>query len=131
MSTYIFGHTNPDSDSIIGAISLAYLKNQLGEDCVATKQGEISAETKFILDKFGKDLPKDTIEFLNSLKETKTKTVTEIIKEKVTETVVDAETGEEKTVTKKEDTKSTVKSVVKKSPVKKKVETKSAKKDRF
>jgi manganese-dependent inorganic pyrophosphatase len=53
MSTYIFGHTNPDSDSIIGAISLAYLKNQLGEDCVATKQGEISAETKFILDKFG------------------------------------------------------------------------------
>jgi NADH-quinone oxidoreductase subunit G len=54
----------------------------------------------FILDKFGKDLPKDTIKFLNSLRETKTKTVTEIIKEKVTETVVDAETGEEKTVTK-------------------------------
>lgn len=53
MSTYIFGHTNPDSDSIIGAISLAYLKNQLGEDCIAVRQGEISPETEFILKKFG------------------------------------------------------------------------------
>ncbi len=57
MSTYIFGHTNPDSDSIIGAISLAYLKNQLGEDCVATRQGNISAETQFILNKFGGQTP--------------------------------------------------------------------------
>nr|WP_321265717.1 manganese-dependent inorganic pyrophosphatase [uncultured Sulfurimonas sp.] len=57
MSTYIFGHTNPDSDSIVGAISLAYLKNQLGEDCVATRQGEISPETEFILNKFGAEVP--------------------------------------------------------------------------
>ncbi len=57
MSTYIFGHTNPDSDSIIGAISLAYLKNQLGEDCIPTRQGNISAETQFILDKFRADVP--------------------------------------------------------------------------
>jgi len=57
MSTYIFGHTNPDSDSIVGAISLAYLKNKLGEDCVATRQGEISPETEFILNKFGADVP--------------------------------------------------------------------------
>lgn len=57
MSTYIFGHTNPDSDSIVGAISLAYLKNQLGEDCVATRQGEISPETEFILNKFGASVP--------------------------------------------------------------------------
>jgi manganese-dependent inorganic pyrophosphatase len=57
MSTYIFGHTNPDSDSIVGAISLSYLKNQLGEDCVPTRQGNISAETEFILNKFGADLP--------------------------------------------------------------------------
>lgn len=53
MSTYVFGHTSPDSDSIVGAISLSYLKNQLGEDCIATRQGEISAETEFILSKFG------------------------------------------------------------------------------
>ena len=57
MSTYIFGHTNPDSDSIVGAISLAYLKNKLGEDCVATRQGKISNETEFILNKFGANVP--------------------------------------------------------------------------
>ncbi|MCX6076989.1 MAG: manganese-dependent inorganic pyrophosphatase [Campylobacterales bacterium] len=57
MLTYIFGHTNPDSDSIVGAISLAHLKNQLGEECIATRQGEISPETEFILDKFGGTLP--------------------------------------------------------------------------
>jgi manganese-dependent inorganic pyrophosphatase len=57
MSTYVFGHTSPDSDSIVGAISLSYLKNQLGEDCVPTRQGEISAETEFILNKFGGTLP--------------------------------------------------------------------------
>ncbi|MCW8894499.1 MAG: manganese-dependent inorganic pyrophosphatase [Sulfurimonas sp.] len=57
MSTYIFGHTNPDSDSIIGAISLSYLKNQLGEDCIPTRQGDISAETQFILNKFDGELP--------------------------------------------------------------------------
>ena len=57
MSTYVFGHTSPDSDSIVGAISLSYLKNQLGEDCIPTRQGEISAETQFILDKFNGTLP--------------------------------------------------------------------------
>jgi len=57
MSTYIFGHTTPDSDSIIGAISLSYLKNQLGEDTVPTRQGEINPETAFILGKFGFEAP--------------------------------------------------------------------------
>jgi manganese-dependent inorganic pyrophosphatase len=57
MSTYIFGHTTPDSDSIVGAISLSYLKNQLGEDCIPTRQGEINPETAFILEKFGYQAP--------------------------------------------------------------------------
>lgn len=57
MSTYVFGHTSPDSDSIVGAISLSYLKNQIGEDCIPTRQGEISAETEFILNKFGGTKP--------------------------------------------------------------------------
>ncbi|MGB3962369.1 MAG: manganese-dependent inorganic pyrophosphatase, partial [Sulfurimonas sp.] len=48
---------SPDSDSIVGAISLSYLKNQLGEECIPTRQGEISAETEFILNKFGGTLP--------------------------------------------------------------------------
>lgn len=57
MSTFIFGHTTPDSDSIVGSISLSYLKNQLGEDTIPTRQGNISPETKFILDKFGYKAP--------------------------------------------------------------------------
>jgi manganese-dependent inorganic pyrophosphatase len=57
MSIYVFGHTTPDSDSIVGAISLSYLKNQLGEDCIPSRQGEINPETAFILEKFGFEKP--------------------------------------------------------------------------
>ncbi|SFV58365.1 Manganese-dependent inorganic pyrophosphatase [hydrothermal vent metagenome] len=57
MSTYIFGHTTPDSDSIVGAISLSYLKNQLGEDCTPARQGEINPETAFILERFSFEKP--------------------------------------------------------------------------
>jgi manganese-dependent inorganic pyrophosphatase len=57
MSTYVFGHTTPDSDSIVGAISLSYLKNQLGEDTTPSRQGDINPETAFILDKFGFEKP--------------------------------------------------------------------------
>ncbi len=48
MATYIFGHTNPDSDSIVGAISLAYLKNQIGEECIPTRQGIITLRLNYI-----------------------------------------------------------------------------------
>ena len=65
MSTYIFGHTNPDSDSIIGAISLSHLKNQLGENCIPTRQGNISAETEFILNKFDGKIPELKISVAN------------------------------------------------------------------
>ncbi|MCK4441001.1 MAG: manganese-dependent inorganic pyrophosphatase [Sulfurovaceae bacterium] len=57
MSTYVFGHTTPDSDSIVGSISLSYLKNQLGEDTTPARQGEINPETAFILEKFGYEKP--------------------------------------------------------------------------
>ena len=57
MSTYVFGHTTPDSDSIVGAISLSYLKNQLGEDTTPSRQGEINPETAFILERFGFEKP--------------------------------------------------------------------------
>ena len=54
MSVYVFGHRNPDSDSIVGAISLSYLKNQLeDEEYIPARQGDISAETEFILKQFG------------------------------------------------------------------------------
>ena len=58
MSVYVFGHKNPDSDSIVGAISLSYLKNQVEkEEYIPARQGEITAETQFILDRFGGELP--------------------------------------------------------------------------
>lgn len=57
MATYIFGHTTPDTDSIVGAITLSYLKNKLGEDCTPTRQGEINPETAWILDRFGYEAP--------------------------------------------------------------------------
>ena len=57
MATYIFGHTTPDSDSIVGAISLSYLKNQLGEDTLPSRQGELNPESRWILEKFGYEAP--------------------------------------------------------------------------
>ena len=57
MATYIFGHTTPDTDSIVGAISLSYLKNQLGENCIPARQGEINPETAWILNRFGFEAP--------------------------------------------------------------------------
>lgn len=57
MEMYICGHINPDSDSICAAISLSYLKNQLGEKAIPARLGEISPETKFILDKFNFEKP--------------------------------------------------------------------------
>ncbi|RLV58769.1 manganese-dependent inorganic pyrophosphatase [Parashewanella curva] len=57
MSIYVVGHKIPDSDSICGAIALAYLKNQIGEPAIATRLGEPSPETQFILDKFDFEAP--------------------------------------------------------------------------
>lgn len=59
-----------------------------------------SAALYLILDKFGKELPFGLKEYLDSLKEKKTKSVKEVIKEKVTEIVKDEESGEEKEVSK-------------------------------
>ncbi|MBW8185469.1 manganese-dependent inorganic pyrophosphatase [Shewanella nanhaiensis] len=57
MSVYVVGHKIPDSDSICGAIALAYLKNQIGEAAIAARLGELSPETAFILEKFGFESP--------------------------------------------------------------------------
>jgi len=57
MTAYVLGHKIPDSDSICAALSLAYLKNAIGEPAVAVRQGELNPETAFILDKFGMEAP--------------------------------------------------------------------------
>ena len=56
--TYIFGHKNPDTDSVCGAISLSYLKNTLGYSTEAKVLGEINDETKFVLNYFHFSVPK-------------------------------------------------------------------------
>ena len=57
MPVYVMGHKIPDSDSIVSALSLAYLKNRIGEEAVAVRQGELNPETEFILKTFGVDAP--------------------------------------------------------------------------
>jgi len=52
----------------------------------------------FILDLFGKDLPQDTQDYLNSFKQTRKKVITETIKQKVMKKVKDPKTGEEKEI---------------------------------
>ncbi len=64
MKTLIFGHKNPDTDSVTSAISLSYLKNALGKDTEPRVLGEINKETKFVLDYFKIPYPK----FLNDVK---------------------------------------------------------------
>ncbi|MEA3315847.1 MAG: NADH-quinone oxidoreductase subunit G [Campylobacterota bacterium] len=69
-------------------------------ETIANKPFTEDAILYFILDQFGKDLPKDIEKYLTGLRETRTKTITETIKEKIEETVKNEETGEEKVVTK-------------------------------
>ncbi|MCF8112920.1 MAG: manganese-dependent inorganic pyrophosphatase [Desulfotignum sp.] len=58
MTTLVFGHKNPDTDSVCAAIALADLKKKLGEDTAPAVQGELNPESKFVLDKFGVAAPK-------------------------------------------------------------------------
>lgn len=57
MTTLVFGHKNPDTDSVVAAIALADLKKKLGEDIAPAAQGELNPESKFVLDKFGVAAP--------------------------------------------------------------------------
>ncbi len=57
MTTLVFGHKNPDTDSVCAAIALADLKKKLGEDIAPAVQGELNPESKFVLDKFGVAAP--------------------------------------------------------------------------
>ncbi|WP_040225298.1 manganese-dependent inorganic pyrophosphatase [Bhargavaea cecembensis] len=56
--TLVFGHKNPDTDSITAAIAYAYLKKELGMDAEAVRLGEVSDETAYALEKFGFEAPR-------------------------------------------------------------------------
>lgn len=53
MPNYVVGHKIPDTDSIVSAVSLSYLKTTIGEETVPVRQGVITPETNFILETFG------------------------------------------------------------------------------
>ncbi len=66
---YVVGHKNPDTDSVCSAIAFAYLWNKWKEtgkfdkvmkidvEAVPAVQGDINPETKYVLDKFGFEVP--------------------------------------------------------------------------
>lgn len=48
----VFGHKNPDTDTIASAISYVELAEKLGEEIEAVRLGELNSETAFVLDYF-------------------------------------------------------------------------------
>lgn len=61
---YVFGHRNPDTDSVTAAIALSHLKKALGVNAVPAVLSGINLETKYALKYFG---VKEPI-FLNDVK---------------------------------------------------------------
>jgi manganese-dependent inorganic pyrophosphatase len=61
---FVIGHKKPDTDSVTSAITLSYLKNQLGYDTVPMILGDVNNETKFVLEHFKVKAPK----YLNDVK---------------------------------------------------------------
>lgn len=58
MKELVFGHKNPDTDTIACAKEYAYLQNKLGGDVEAVALGEPNDETKFVLDYFNEPAPR-------------------------------------------------------------------------
>ncbi|MFO7727853.1 MAG: manganese-dependent inorganic pyrophosphatase [Desulfonatronovibrio sp.] len=57
MSVIVFGHKNPDTDSVCAAIAVADLKSKLGTAATPAAQGELSPESEFVLNKYGFNAP--------------------------------------------------------------------------
>jgi len=54
----VFGHTNPDTDTIASAIVHSYLKNELGSDTEPVRLGEMNSETQYVLEYFNVETPR-------------------------------------------------------------------------
>jgi manganese-dependent inorganic pyrophosphatase len=55
---FIFGHKNPDTDTICSAIAYADLKKQLGLDVEPVRLGEVNGETQYALKFFNAEAPR-------------------------------------------------------------------------
>lgn len=57
---YIFGHKNPDTDSITSAMVMENLEKKIGnENAKAVRLGNVNKETKFVLDFLGMQAPEE------------------------------------------------------------------------
>ena len=59
-TTYIFGHKNPDTDSITSSIVIADLEKKLGNQnqLIPCRLGELNKESKLVLETFNVETPK-------------------------------------------------------------------------
>ena len=55
--TLVFGHKNPDTDTIMSAMVMANLERELGNDAKAVRLGNIKKETQYVLDYLKVDAP--------------------------------------------------------------------------
>ena len=56
--TFVIGHRNPDTDSIVSAVAYAELKRQLGlECCFPARAGKLTPQTEYVLERFGVSAP--------------------------------------------------------------------------
>ena len=55
--TFIFGHKKPDTDSVMSAIALSHLKNELGDSTEPRILGAINKETEYALNYFNLKTP--------------------------------------------------------------------------
>ncbi len=56
--TYVIGHRNPDTDSIVSAVAYAELKRQQGvERCFPARAGKLTPQTEYILERFNVPVP--------------------------------------------------------------------------
>ena len=53
----VFGHMNPDTDTIVSAIAYADLASKLGKEAKAVAQGPVTPESAYVLEKFGLATP--------------------------------------------------------------------------
>lgn len=54
----VFGHRNPDTDSICSSIAMANLRRKQGKNAIACRLGELNRETSFVLEKAQIESPK-------------------------------------------------------------------------
>ncbi len=67
---YVTGHRNPDTDSIVAAISYTALRNACGErEYVAACLGQVSDETQLVLDRFGFQSPMRITNLYNQVRD--------------------------------------------------------------